>query len=61
MYKNADKGIIRLKGFDALENLYISKYYPGYNIIKTVVLYGSDDDKTPVGEISFLLKKLIAS
>ena len=55
MYENANKGIVQLKGFDAFENLYISEHYPSYKIIRTVVLYGSDDEKKPVGEISLLL------
>jgi uncharacterized protein YdaT len=55
MYKNANVGIIQLKGFDAFENDYISKYYPLFDITRTVVLYGSDDIKKPIGKISFVL------
>jgi hypothetical protein len=55
MYQNAHKGILQLDGFDSFENLYINKYYPGYSIIRTVVLYGSKDSSTPVGKISLLL------
>jgi hypothetical protein len=55
MYENADKGIEQLKGFNAFEELYISKYYPQFNITRTVVLYGSQDTKRPIGKISFLL------
>ena len=55
MYKNSKVGIEQLKGFDAFEELYISHYYPNYNIQRTVVLYGSEDRKKPIGKISFLL------
>ncbi len=55
MYKNAKAGVKQLKGFDAFEELYISKYYPNYNIKRTVVLYGSEDRKKPIGKISFVL------
>jgi len=55
MYQNAEAGIEQLKGFDAFEELYISNYYPDYNITRTVVLYGSEDIKKPIGKISFVL------
>ena len=55
MYKNAQNGIEQLKGFDAFEELYISNYYPEYDITRTVVLYGSEDIEKPIGKISFIL------
>lgn len=55
MYKNATLGIEQLKGFDAFEKHYISEYYPSFDITRTVVLYGSDDTKKPIGKISFVL------
>jgi uncharacterized protein YfkK (UPF0435 family) len=55
MYKNSKLGIKQLEGFDAFENDYISKYYPSFDITRTVVLYGSDDIKNPIGKISFVL------
>lgn len=55
MHQNAHKGIAQLDGFDAFENLYIKKHYPDYSIIRTVVLYGSNDNAVPIGKISFLL------
>jgi len=55
MYQNAEAGIAQLEGFDAFEELYISKYYPQFDIIRTVVLYGSQDTKNPIGKISFIL------
>jgi len=55
MYQNAHKGILQLNGFDSFENLYIKKHYPGYSIIRTVVLYGSNNNTAPIGKISLLL------
>jgi len=55
MYKNAQNGIEQLKGFDAFEKLYISNYYPEYDITRTVVLYGSENIEKPIGKISFIL------
>jgi pantothenate kinase-related protein Tda10 len=55
MYKNSKLGIKQLEGFDAFENDYISKYYPLFDITRTVVLYGSDDIKNPIGKISFCI------
>jgi len=55
MYKNAEAGVTQLDGFDAFEELYISNYYPDYDIERTVVLYGSEDTQKPIGKISFIL------
>ena len=55
MYQNAIKGILQLDGFDSFEDLYINKYYPGYSIIRTVVLFGSNSRVIPVGKISLLI------
>ncbi len=55
MHKNAKQGIKQLKGFDAFEDSYVSKYYPSFDIVRTVVLYGSESAKKPIGKISFIL------
>lgn len=55
MYQNASAGIKQLDGFALFEKVYITKYYPKYKIERTVVLYGSDDTKKPIGKISFVL------
>ncbi len=55
MYKNAKAGIKQLEGFDAFEKHYITKYYPKFEINRTVVLYGSEDNNRPIGKISFIL------
>jgi hypothetical protein len=55
MYQNVKNGIKQLDGFVTFEKYYISKYYPKYNITRTVILYGGDDNKRPIGKISFIL------
>ena len=55
MYQNAQNGIKQLDGFDSFEKYYISKYYPKYNITRTVILYGGNKNKEPIGKISFIL------
>ena len=55
MYKNSEVGIKQLESFNAFEELYISNYYPNYDITRTVVLYGSQEVKKPIGKISFIL------
>jgi hypothetical protein len=55
MYQNAQNGIKQLDGFDSFEKYYILKYYPKYNITRTVILYGGDKNKEPIGKISFIL------
>ncbi|MDC9721970.1 MAG: hypothetical protein PSN34_04255 [Urechidicola sp.] len=55
MYKNANVGIKQLNGFTSFEKYYITKHYPKYKIERTVVLYGSNDTKRPIGKISFIL------
>jgi len=55
MYQNAKNGLEQLDGFDSFEKYYISKYYPKYNITRTVILYGGEKSKKPIGKISFIL------
>lgn len=56
MYKNKLNGIKQLTLFDAFENLFIAKNYPDCSIIRTVVLYGGDDNSEQFEvEIGFVL------
>jgi len=55
MYQNAQNGIKQLEGFDTFEKYYISKFYPKYDIKRTVILYGGDNNNLPIGKISFIL------
>lgn len=41
---NALNGVAQLNGFELFERLYVKQYYSSYNIIRTVVLYGSSNE-----------------
>lgn len=56
-YQNMLQGIEELNNFDAFEDFYVKKYYPGYEIIRTVVLYGGTKNSIERIEVSFLLNK----
>jgi hypothetical protein len=54
-YKFRKEGIEELNNYGPIEKEYINKYYPGYKIVRTVVLYGSHENKIFEIEIGFLL------
>lgn len=56
-YAFRQKGIEELKNYDFIEQNYISKYYPEFKITRTVVLYGSKEEKIIEIEIGFLLNE----
>lgn len=56
-YKNRQAGIKELAGYEAFDNLYLEKYYPAHRILRTVVLYGSKQDRIIEVEIGFLLNE----
>lgn len=56
-YINRNAGIIQIKTFDFIETIYIKKHYPKYKIIRTVVLFGSDETSIVEIEVGFLLNK----
>lgn len=56
-YQFRAKGIEELKNYDDVEHLYISKYYPKYKIIRTVVLYGGTEKNVIEIEVGFLLNE----
>ncbi|MCX6806809.1 MAG: hypothetical protein NT135_01665 [Candidatus Berkelbacteria bacterium] len=56
-YKFRQNGIEELKNFDEIENSYVKKYYPKFKIIRTVVLYGSEESKVVEIEVGFLLNE----
>ncbi|MCQ2346389.1 MAG: hypothetical protein MJZ92_00485 [Paludibacteraceae bacterium] len=56
-FENMRKGIEELKGYDAFENMYLKKYYPAYKVVRTVVLYGSHEQKLIEVEVGFLLNR----
>lgn len=56
-YENKDKGIAELNNYDDIERDFIFKYYPIFNINRTVVLYGSKNKQITEKEIGFLLNE----
>ena len=56
-YNNMDLGIRTLDNYDDIEKLYIKKYYPGYEIHRSVVLYGSANETLEPIQVSFLLNQ----
>jgi len=56
-YNNMDLGIRTLDNYDDIERLYISKFYPGYKIHRSVVLYGSLNESIEPIQVSFLLNQ----
>lgn len=54
-YEFRFKGIAELKGYEAFERIYLKKFYSSCKIIKTVILYGSFENKIVEKEIGFLL------
>lgn len=56
-YQFRKDGIKELKGFKDIEKNYIKKYYPKYNIIRTVVLYGGTKKKVVEIKVGFLLNE----
>lgn len=56
-YKFRHNGIAELANYDYIEQNYIQKYYPKSKIIRTVVLYGSQETRIIEIEIGFLLNE----
>jgi hypothetical protein len=56
-YVNRNAGILQIKTFDFIEKIYIKKNYPKYKIIRTVVLFGSEETSIVEIEVGFLLNK----
>lgn len=56
-YSNRNAGILQIKTFDFIEKVYIKKHYPNFKIIRTVVLFGSEETSIVEIEVGFLLNK----
>ena len=56
-YERRFYGIDELNNYDVVERDYIRKYYPKFKIIRTVVLYGSDNEKILEIEVGFMLNR----
>ena len=56
-YQFRKNGIKELKTFKDIEKRYITKYYPEFKIIRTVILYGSKQKKVVEMKVGFLLNE----
>lgn len=54
---NKQQGIRELSNYDSFDELYLKKYYPSYKIVRTVVLYGSNNDEVLEIQVGFLLNE----
>jgi hypothetical protein len=52
---NVLQGIKQLETFENIERTYLARHWPGYKVLRTVVLYGGHGDKIEHVEVSFLL------
>lgn len=56
-YENRFIGIDTLATYDYIEKNYILKYYPNFKIVRTVVLFGSEEEELIEIELGFLLNE----
>ena len=56
-YKFKQNGIKELNNYDIFDEHYLKPYYPEYKIIRTVVLYGSNNEQIAEIEVGFLLNE----
>ena len=47
----------QIKLYDAFDEEYVNKYYPGIQTVRTVVLYGSNNTKVVELDVGFLLNE----
>ena len=56
-YQFRQQGIRELEDYDSFEKRYLKYYYPDYKVVRTVVLYGSREERIIEAQIGFLLNK----
>ena len=56
-FENMDLGIRTLENYEDIERMYIKKFYPGYEIQRSVVLFGSMNENVKPIQVSFLLNQ----
>jgi hypothetical protein len=56
-YQFRHNGIAELANYDYIEKFYINKYYPSCKIIRTVVVFGSNEESLIEIEIGFMLNE----
>jgi hypothetical protein len=52
---NVRLGLEQLQTFGNIEQIYLRHHYPDHEVVRTVVLYGGDDDTIDHAEVSLLL------
>lgn len=56
-YTFRQNGIDELAGYDCIEEQYIGRHYPYFDIIRTVIVYGSKNSRIEEPEIGFMLNE----
>lgn len=56
-YINMQKGIEELNNYDSFDDMYLKVYYPKFKIVRTVVLYGSNNQYVGEIKVGFLLNE----
>ena len=56
-FENLELGIRTLENYKDIERMYLKKYYPGFEIHRSVVLYGSKNEQIESIQVSFLLNQ----
>lgn len=56
-YQFRQNGIRELNNYDSFDSRYLKVYYPDFKIVRTVVLYGSKNEKIAEIEVGFLLNE----
>lgn len=54
-YINRNAGILQIKTFDFIEKHYIKKHYSKYKVVRSVVLFGSEEETIVEIEVGFML------
>lgn len=55
--ENLSKGLEQIKGFENIENIYITPNYPDYKILRRIVLFGGTDEEPNKLSVAFKLSK----
>ena len=56
-YEFKQNGIEELSNYDIFDEQYLNVYYPEFKIVRTVVLYGSQNEEVAEIEVGFLLNE----
>jgi hypothetical protein len=56
-FENMDLGIRTLENYGDIERMYIKKFYPGFEIQRSVVLFGGTNEQIKPIQVSFLLNQ----